>query len=896
MLESTSLVALNHGLIDRRALARIDVKRAALAAQVMVNWLPRVLGPMTMRPGLGYLYGVFENLACKYLHFIFSTTDTALLEMTPGLMRIAINDVLLARPAVSTTITNGAFTTDLTGWTSMDDMGATSSWVAPGYMQLLGNGTARAIREQAVTCLNPGVEHGIRVTIARGPVSLRIGSSSGDDSYVNETVLNTGTHSLSIVPTGTFYIRFFSLQLPVVWVSRCTIEAAGVVTVPTPWMAADLSNIRYDQSADVVFVACLGYQQRRIERRGARPNGRSWSVALYTTPDGPFKIENVGPTTISANGTTGNVTLSSSVALFKSGHIGALFSITSVGQLVTLNASSANVFSAAVRITGLSAQRSIFFNVTGIFSATVVVQRSFDDATWTDIAITFTAPGNNGYNDGLDNQIAFYRIGIESGNYVSGTAVCTASAPQGSIRGVARVTDFTNSTTVGAEVVVALGGTAASTTWQEGQWSPLNSWPTAGGLHEGRLWWSGQNGIWGSISDAFDSFDETFLGDAGPINRTIGSGPVDVINWLISLQRLILGAQGAEYGCRSSSLDEPLTPTNFNVKAPSTQGSGALSGLKIDSRGYFIDRTACKLFELAFNIQTYDYLSSDLMKMVPELGLPGIVRMDVQRKPETRVHCVRSDGSVIVLVMDREEEVLAWSVVTTQGLVEDVVVLPALAGNLDDQVYYVVNRAIAGQTVRYLEKWAQEVNCRGAATSQLADAYLTLASPGQTVSVPHLAGQQVVVWADGQDIGTDDSDETWTQVYMADGSGNVTLPTPFTSVTIGLPYGSQFQSAKLGSITQAGSPLNRQKKVDGIGIVAADLHPKGIRFGPDFDHIDDMPSMEDGAPVGTASRVAYDENVIPFPGTWTTDARVCIVGAAPRPATVLGITPYVEMH
>ena len=38
---------------------------------------------------------------------------------------------------------------------------------------------------------------------------------------------------------------------------------------------------------------------------------------------------------------------------------------------------------------------------------------------------------------------------------------------------------------------------------------------------------AGQNGVEGSLSDAFDSFDETFAGDAGTIDRTVGSGPVD---------------------------------------------------------------------------------------------------------------------------------------------------------------------------------------------------------------------------------------------------------------------------------------------------------------------------------------------------------------------------------
>jgi hypothetical protein len=251
-------------------------------------------------------------------------------------------------------VTNGTFTTDLSSWTDNDEAGATSSWVAPNYMQLVGNGTAFAIREQAVAVTENGTEHALRIVIARGPVMLRIGSTSGGDDYVSETTLYQGTHSISFTPTGTFYVRFFSRLARAVWVSTCTIESAGVVTLPTPWGTDDLSNIRTDQSADVIYVACAGIQQRRIERRGTRPGGRSWSVALYAPNDGPFNLENTTPTTLTSSGLSGNVTLTASAATFKSDHVGALFSLTSVGQTVSTTGSASLVATSPIRVTGLS--------------------------------------------------------------------------------------------------------------------------------------------------------------------------------------------------------------------------------------------------------------------------------------------------------------------------------------------------------------------------------------------------------------------------------------------------------------------------------------------------------------------------------------------------------------
>jgi hypothetical protein len=64
----------------------------------------------------------------------------------------------------------------------------------------------------------------------------------------------------------------------------------------------------------------------------------------------------------------------------------------------------------------------------------------------------------------------------------------------------------------------------------------------------------------------------------------------------MSLKGLILGAQGTEQVVRASSLDEPLTPTNFNVKGSSTQGSGAVDAVKVDQGGYFVNRSGVKVF------------------------------------------------------------------------------------------------------------------------------------------------------------------------------------------------------------------------------------------------------------------------------------------------------------
>ena len=153
----------------------------------------------------------------------------------------------------------------------------------------------------------------------------------------------------------------------------------------------------------------------------------------------------------------------------------------------------------------------------------------------------------------------------------------------------------------------------------------------------------------------------------------------------------------------------------------------------------------------------------------------------------------------------------------------------------------------------------------------------------------HLEGEEVVVWADGADVGTDDTVSPCVQKYKVVG-GEVVLDKVVQYAVVGLPYTAQFKSSKLGSQSQEGSPLNQQKKIGHIGLILAYLHHKGLKFGPSFDALDDMPQMESGTDVADYE-ATYDENLIEFPGTWTTDLRICLQAQAPRPVTVMALTP-----
>jgi hypothetical protein len=898
--ETGILQSFNRGRISRYGLGRTDLKRTGLSAEIQTNWLPRVLGSMMLRPGMGYISSTLNHLRSQHIPFIYSTQDTAWIEATDDGLRVFVNEAPVTRTAVSSAVTNTTFLTDLSGWTDEDEAGATSDWLTGGYMSLIGTHYSAAIRTQQILVSGPDLnqEHAIRVVVARGKALLRIGTTSGSQEFVSETELGPGTHSLVFTPSTDFYIWVGARTQTATLVDSVAIEGAGVMVLPAPWAESNLRSMRWTQSADVVWVACDGFQQRKIERRGIK----SWSVVLYQPSDGPFRTENVTTTRLTPSAISGDITVTSSAALFKSSHVGALFSITSIGQTVSAAVGGADQWTDPIRVTGVSDGRTFSYAITGTWTGTVRIQRSVGEpGAWSDVSgLSWTGNTSSTHADGLDNQIIYYRIGVKTGEYGTGTANVSLTYASGSLTGVVRITAYTSALSVSAAVLTTLGGTTASEIWAEGEWSDYRGWPGAVTLYEGRLWWAGRGREWGSISDAYESFDPNFEGDAGPISRNIGAGPVDRVNWLLPLQRLMSGTDGEEISARSSNFDEPLTPTNFNPKAISTQGSSQVAALKIDKRGVFVDKSGRRLYELSYDASQQDYESTDLTTLVPEIATSNIVDICVQRRPDTRIHCVLADGTVGVLVFDRAEDVLCWVTVVAgpydamTGAIEDAFVLP---GNVEDKVYYLVKRTIDGNTVRYIERWSMESECRGGTLNKQSDSYVSGTNAPASITITgleHLEGEEVVVWADGKDFSPLVNGVPTTYTVT---SGEIELGEVVTDYVVGLYYNAAYKSMKLAQVTQAGASLNQKRIIDHLGMVLADTHKAGVQYGPDFAHLDDLPSVEDGAAVDDDYVwEAYDKDTAPFSGTYDTDSRVCMMAHAPRPANVLALSIDMNVH
>ncbi|SCW39042.1 hypothetical protein SAMN02927900_01291 [Rhizobium mongolense subsp. loessense] len=887
---SAPVYSLNGGEVGDEALSRLDLERLQFAGSLYSNMLPRVIGSMTIRPGLEHIADI-DIGDVQLVEYSYSGGSSLVPILSDLEMRVVKDNAFISRVAVSTAITNGTFSS-FTGWTDASSGGANAS-VSGGNLVLLGTSQDRAIARQTVTVSagDQPKEHGIRLDVVRGPVNLRLGTTLGASDILNAIALDDGVHSIAFTPgVASVYLELSNENAREALVNSCTIEAAGVVVVPTPWTDVDLNDnrIRYRQHKDVLYTASSIYQQRMIQRRG----DTSWGVQRYKVDDGPF-VTSDGTVSLSPSDFVddGNVTLTANRSFFDPGMIGRLFRIFQSGQTVDESFSTDPADGAFIRVAGVGSARRFSYEITGTWVGTVRLQVATDDgsgapSSWTNQA-SFTSNTSDTYTDPDDNVVKFFRFAVETGGHTSGTIVTKLVYSGGSQSGIARMKGYVSPTVADIEIISRFYRLQASFEWDYSIWSDFDGWPAAVETFGGRVYWGLGDFIYGSVPDAYKSFDDEVEGDSAPISRSIGSNTDRGILWLLGLQRLLAGTDASEVSVKSSSFDEPLTASSWFPIESSTRGCFNIRAVKCDKDGIFVQSSGTAMFSLTTDQGTLDYGSIDLTAM-HEMICDGsdVVDIAVQRRPDTVIWLILANGEARALTYEPADKVVAWSRVVTDGDFKRVI---ANRGAGQDNVYFAVVR----DGTQRLERLANLEDCRGGALNCLADGFkrFTVSSPQTTFSVPHLNGLDVTVWVNG--VAVHDQDNLYTV------SGNqVVIPSVASgSVVIGLPYTGRWQSVKLAYGAAGGTALFHKKRVSQLGIYMTNTMLDGLRVGRSFTELRRLTTTKGDKPIQSGTLFpAFDADMMSISSDWDTDSRLCIEARAPYPFTAASLVMDVKTN
>lgn len=189
------------------------------------------------------------------------------------------------------------------------------------------------------------------VPMVQGPVTRRPGTKfvvevKDSDSFTLLQRFEFSTTQAYVLEFGDLYVRFCTDHGQVV--------SGPPVEVVTPYTEAQLPNLRFVQSGDVLYIVHPSHAPRKLIRNSAT----SWTLTTITFMDGPYLPTNTSAVTLTPSATTGAITITASSATFLS---------TDVGRVVRILHGSTWGWA---RITAFTSTTQVSAAVGGTFGAT----------------------------------------------------------------------------------------------------------------------------------------------------------------------------------------------------------------------------------------------------------------------------------------------------------------------------------------------------------------------------------------------------------------------------------------------------------------------------------------------------------------------------------------------
>ena len=399
---------------------------------------------------------------------------------------------------------------------------------------------------------------------------------------------------------------------------------ARVYTVTTTYETADLFDLQFAQSADVLYIAHPSYTPRKLTRTAHT----SWTISDITFTDGPYQDENITTTTLTpshASGSSRTITASATTGI----NGGDGFQTTDVGRLISVGHQAAEWATSTAYALGDVKRNS--GNVYECIKA----------------GTSAGSGGPSGEGDEIVDNGATWKF-LRDGGIQWG--YCT-------------VTARTNTTVVTVTVNATFGGTSAETKWRLGAWCDTTGFPAAVAFYEQRLFWAGSSEqpqtLWGSKSGDYENHTPGTLDD-NPVIYTLATDQVNVIKWLSPGKVMAIGTVGGEFIISGSTTADALTPTNVRVVREGTRGSSSHTPIRIDNVVVFIQRQKRKIREFAYQFDSDSFQSPDLTILSNQVAKGGVTEIAYQQEPSTVIWGVKADGQLVGMTYLRDQQVVAW--------------------------------------------------------------------------------------------------------------------------------------------------------------------------------------------------------------------------------------------
>lgn len=366
--------------------------------------------------------------------------------------------------------------------------------------------------------------------------------------------------------------------------------------------------------------------------------------------------------------------------------------------------------------------------------------------------------------------------------------------------GIFQIIEDIDDDNVIARILVEPADFDATTDWIledgfEDVWSSTRGWPATITFFQGRLWFGGGSRpqtLWGSVVGEFFNFEPGKGDAADAIDVTIDDDRVNAILNIFPGRDLQIFTTGGEFFVRGGAINEPITPSNVEIKRGTLHGSEPTTPVSIDGTVLFVERGGAVIREFVFNDLEQTFVANDVSRLAEHL-IKSPTRMTTRNAtttfPTPYVYMVSDDGNLTVLAVSRQEKIIAFSEFTTEGEFEDVV-------TVDRVVYAIVKRTIDGSTVRHIEKFNVD---------HYLDASVIVdnGSPTDTwTGFDHLDGETIQIRAD---------DFVFQDQEVA--SGGFTTPEDATVLEGGINFAAKIKSLPLDAQVAGGQLTGLYKRL-----------------------------------------------------------------------------------
>ncbi|QDP67287.1 MAG: hypothetical protein Unbinned4614contig1000_4 [Prokaryotic dsDNA virus sp.] len=683
-----------------------------------------------------------------------------------------------------------------------------------------------------------------------------------EQSYVLEVGVTNNTlgDGTTASPVTHGYVRFYRLADNGSDPYQILTSGSAVVEMTSmPWDAHELTQLKFTQSADTLFVFCPTRPILKITREGVDNDAANWKKTPMTGAtngfkDGPYLDMNVTDVALSVNNAKGapgsGVIISAHDTILEGADENYLFTEKDVGRVIRLedpsngsriisftkgSDASATGTPATVVVEGTtlldgSGGKRVeveFYDVKkGVTELDGTVHNARNIEAINDSDTTFKL-----YHASTGEPEPYARVNnITSPSNHDGFARISPeeSAGWGTITSVVSASEGTGGNADKYyQVNVTVGNKFISkertTNWRLGAWSKETGFPRCGAFHQGRFWAASTTNnphtIYASESGVFNSFSPTdpelgTVSASQALNLTLNSRQVNGINHIKSDgQGLLIFTSGGEWLARASTATAPMTPTDTNFAKQSTYGSlEKVEPIRLGGSYLLFQRDAVTLRQFTYQFAQDRFTAPNITMLSEHITKNKVKDMTFQMGGVQRLWCCTETGELLSMTYEKDQEVVAWSKHTmaasgsggnnTAGLVE--AVARTTDGN-DDNIWILAKRVIGSTTKYFVEMMAPDFDV----PDLHRDAYFvecgkSLYNGSGTTSWTvgtHLDGEAVYVLLDGVQYGP-----------LTVSSGAVTTSASGNYAQVGLRYKTIVETVPL-NIEQSLQSRGKRKRL-----------------------------------------------------------------------------------